>query len=198
MDDDGEVAPCAVDGPFLTDGTGRFRLRPWIPSDAPSLVAAWSVPDIARRSRPPGERSRALADRWIAGAELRRATGLVTDLVIAPPSGPEVWGEVGLVRRRWRGSDGSPERTVWELGWWVLPAHRGRGLAEAASTVLGGWAGPALGLAAWVARIEPGNVASQRVATRLGLEQRGRFDDHHDLWSGPLPASARDGTQRQV
>ena len=119
---------------------------------------------------------------------MRAAAGVAVDLVIAPPEGPEVWGEVGLVRRRWRAAGGGgDERTVWEVGWWVLPDHRGGGLAAAATALLGRWARAELGVETWVARIGPGNVASQRVATRLGLGRRGRVDADHDLWAGPVP-----------
>lgn len=182
----GGVAPQGT-GPVLVDRAGRFRLRPWGPDDAPALVAAWAVPDVADRSRAPGDRSIEAAARWIDGAEVRVAAGLAVDLVVAPSVGPAVWGEVGLVRRRWRPADGGDERTVHEVGWWVLPEHRGQGLAAAATGVLGRWARAELGVVTWVARIGPAHLASQRVADRLGLARRGRFDDDHDLWVGPVP-----------
>ncbi len=185
--------------PVLVDRSAGLRLRPWHPAEAAVLVEAWATPDIAGRARAGADRSLEGAARWIRGAAARASAGLAIDLVIAPLDGTAVWGEVGLVRRRLRSSGGSSlERTVWEVGWWVLPAERGRGRAARAVTRLGTWAGPALGVEAWVARIEPGNVASARVAEAVGLTRRGGFDAGRDLWAGPLPGGgprADDGRQ---
>lgn len=173
--------------PLLDDPSGLLRLRSWGPDDVTALVEAWATPDIAGRARVGTDRSLAAATRWIEGSSARAATGLAVDLVIGGPEGAAVWGEVGVVRRRLRSADGAGERTVWEVGWWVVPAQRGRGLASSAVTCLGGWAGPALGIDGWIARIEPAHQASQRVATRVGLARRGPFDADHDLWAGPVP-----------
>ncbi len=58
---------------------------------------------------------------------------------------------------------------------------------------LGTWAGPALGIGAWVARIAPDHVASQRVAAAVGMTRRGRFDADHELWAGPVPDARTTG-----
>lgn len=177
--------------PTLVAPTAGFRLRPWGEADAAALVAAWDRPDIAGRSRGSDDRSPAAAARWIAGAEARAATGLAVDLVIAPLAGDAVWGEVGVVRRRLRAAGQHPDvvRTVWEVGWWVVPSERGRGLASAAVVRFGAWAGGALDITGWVARIEPTNRASHAVARAAGLARRGRFDADHDLWAGAVPGS---------
>ena len=60
-------------------------------------------------------------------------------------------------------------------------------LLDTRERLLGTWAGPALGIGAWVARIAPDHGASQRVAAAAGLTRRGRFDAEHELWAGPLP-----------
>lgn len=184
--------------PVLVDREAGFRLRPWEADDAGALVEAWSTPDVAGTARGlAGDASPAAAAQWISGAAVRARAGLAIDLVVGPVEGPEVWGEVGLVRRRFRpaGGDVAPSQVVWEVGWWILPGQRGRGLARAAVARLGSWAEPALGVEAWVARIDPGNPASQRVAEGLGLVRGGRFDPSHDLWVGPVWVGPVPGSQ---
>ena len=175
----------------LSDPDHGLRLRAWRDEDAGALAAAWAVPDVRGASRAPADRSTAAAARWIAGAGTRAASGLAVDLAVSPLDGDDLWGEVGVVRRRLRApaEHGGPtrEQVVWEVGWWVLPERRGRGVATAAVRLLGTWAGPALGIGAWVARIAPDHGASQRVAAAAGLTRRGRFDAEHELWAGPLP-----------
>lgn len=178
--------------PPLVDRRAGVALRPWADHDAPALAAAWAVPDVAAQATVPGEGSVADSARWVAGAEARRETGLALDLVVGPVDGDEVWGEVGLARRVFTAGD--RRRPEHEVGWWVLPAHRGRGVATAAARLLVGWAltsshegaDEGLGLARVVARIERGAVASEAVATRAGLRRLGTLDPTRDLWATVL------------
>jgi ribosomal-protein-alanine N-acetyltransferase len=116
------------------------------------------------------------ARRWIAGEGERRRRGLALDLVIGPLDGDPVWGEVGL-----RGFDATVRRA--EIGWWLVPAVRGRGVAAVAVGLLATWAlAPPLGLRQVWARIEPDNAASARVAAAAGLRRLGTAGAH-DIWS---------------
>ncbi|HEY2522009.1 MAG TPA: GNAT family N-acetyltransferase [Streptosporangiaceae bacterium] len=47
--------------------------------------------------------------------------------IVLPGSGGEAAGTVGYGERTWQGS------SVYEMGWQVLPAHQGRGIATAAA-----------------------------------------------------------------
>jgi RimJ/RimL family protein N-acetyltransferase len=173
-------------GPFLVPelaGDG-WVLRPWRPEDAPVLAEAWSDPDIAAHCAVPDDAGPARARAWIAGWEGRRASGASLDLVVVVDDGGVV-GEVGLAPLR------GVVRDVVELGWWVLPAWRGRGLAAAAVPALAAWAATALEGRAVVARIPPGHTASERIAAAAGLVRAGRLDRTHDLWRLPTPELAR-------
>lgn len=116
-------------------------------------------------------RARRAAARWIAGEGERRARGLALDFVIGSPDdeGRQVLGEVGLTRFDDAGRA--------ELGFWLAPAARGRGLATAAVTVLARWAltpgdaGP--GLRRVWARTDPRNERAARVLVRAGFQRRG-------------------------
>jgi ribosomal-protein-alanine N-acetyltransferase len=139
-------------GPGLT-------LRPWVLADAPALVAAWADPEIQRWTGVPERRDLAAAERWIAGDEERRERWLSLDLVVE--LGGAVAGEVGL------SSFDRPAGTA-DVGWWTAPAHRGRGVASAAASLLVAWATSDLGLATVVARCDADNPASVVVARRSG------------------------------
>ena len=124
-------------------------------------------------SDPPGG-----ARRWIVGESERRVRGLALDLVISPLDDEAVWGEVGL-----RGFDAAVRRA--EIGWWLAPEARGRGVAAVAVHLVTAWAlGPPLVLRQVWARIDPDNVASARVAAGAGFRLLGRAGGG-DVWARP-------------
>ena len=116
------------------------------------------------------------ARRWIAGELQRRRRGLALDLVVSPVGGDLVWGEVGL-----RGFDPAVRRA--ELGWWLAPGARGRGVAAAAVDLVAAWSlGAPLGLRQVWARIDPANRASADVAAAAGFHRLGAAGGA-DIWS---------------
>jgi RimJ/RimL family protein N-acetyltransferase len=64
------------------------------------------------------------------------------------------------------------------VGYWLAPAHRGRGIATRATRLMARWGFSELG----VGRIEltcgPDNRASQRVAERVGFAREGVLRSH--------------------
>jgi RimJ/RimL family protein N-acetyltransferase len=156
------------------------RLRAWRddPDDVAALVAAWMDPSVARANPVPSDPSPAAARRWIAGEPERRLRGLALDLVISPFDGDDVWGEVGL-----RGFDVAVRRS--EIGWWLGPEARGRGVAAAAVDLAATWAlGEPLGLRQVWARVAPDNVASSRVAAAAGFRLLGHAGGG-EVWARP-------------
>jgi ribosomal-protein-alanine N-acetyltransferase len=179
------TGPLPAPDPPLTDAAAGIGLRAWERGDAAALAGAWAVADIAGQAAVPGAGAVDDAERWIAGAPARRVAGAALDLAVVAISAPgEVRGEVGLSRLVLRA--GAAERREWEVGWWVLPAHRGRGVATAAAGLLVGWATSELGVARVVARIDRGHGASEAVAGRIGLRRLGAADATRDLWGGPV------------
>ncbi len=59
-----------------------------------------------------------------------------------------------------------------ELSYWLVPEARGKGLAQAAVEVMLTTIVPATGVRTVVLDIEAGNLASMRLAERLGAERR--------------------------
>ena len=130
-------------------------------------MAAWRDPSVVGTNPVPADASPAGARRWIAGESERRLGGLALDLVISPLDHEPVWGEVGL-----RGFDAVVRRA--EIGWWLAPEARGRGVATVAVDLVAAWAlGPPLGLRQVWARIGPDNAASARVAAGAGFRLLG-------------------------
>lgn len=64
------------------------------------------------------------------------------------------------------------DRPAGELSYWLVPEARGRGLAYAAVLLMMALVVPDTGLRSVVLDIEAGNVASERLAERLGAERR--------------------------
>jgi len=172
--------PLPLPGPELTDAGHGVRLRRWRdqPGDVAALVAAWRDPSVVSANPVPAEVSPDRAQRWIGGESERRLRGLSLDLVMSPLDGARVWGEVGL-----RGFDRVVRRA--EVGWWLTPDARGRGLAAVAVDLLATWAlGPPLGLRQVWARIHRDNAAAARVAAGAGFRLLGVAGDV-EVWARP-------------
>jgi RimJ/RimL family protein N-acetyltransferase len=83
-----------------------------------------------------------------------------------------------------------------EIGWRLKRSAQGRGLATEGARAVQEHARQALGIDRLVAHIQPGNAASQRVATKLGLRPertgRGLHGVLVELWgTPPAPAPSR-------
>lgn len=90
---------------------------------------------------------------------------------IVAENSDEVLGTIGLWRMEWKGPQS------YEMGWFVLPEHQGKGVGtEAGRLVL------------WQARADPevrfvyaypavNNAASNAIARKIGMENLGEFDN---------------------
>jgi RimJ/RimL family protein N-acetyltransferase len=65
------------------------------------------------------------------------------------------------------------ERDSVELSYGVAPAHRNRGVATSAVSLVAGWCLDELAAARVELRIGQGNLASQRVAAKAGFRREG-------------------------
>lgn len=81
-----------------------------------------------------------------------------------------------------------------EVGWGLMPAFRGRGLASEAAIRSRAHAYDDLGWTTLISSIDPDNHASARVAERLGAVRDGYFllrGERLDIWRHPSPAALR-------
>lgn len=97
---------------------------------------------------------------WNLGSYAARGFGL---WVLTLRDGGDFVGECGLTAQTVAGV------TEIEVGYQLLPAFWGRGLATEAAAACRDFARDVAGLDRVVAFIDPRNVASQRVATKIGL-----------------------------
>ncbi|MFI5839966.1 GNAT family N-acetyltransferase [Catenuloplanes sp. NPDC051500] len=142
------------------------RLRPLRLSDAEDVVAACADP-LTQRFLPllPRPYTRSDAVWWIeegTEAEWQQGGGV---WAVADPATDRLLGTIGLHRV-------IRERAQAEVGYWVVPWARGRGVATAATVALS-----RVAFAAGFARLELitelENIASQRVALATGFQREG-------------------------
>ncbi|GAT66625.1 N-acetyltransferase GCN5 [Planomonospora sphaerica] len=137
---------------------GTLHLRPWRAEDAGVVGAALRDPEIRRWATAspeiPDEQAW-LADRIEGWADGSSASFAVADSTTG--------GVLGHIRVRTRG-DG-----VGEVGYWVLPAARGRGVAGHALGAVARWSFACLGLSRLDLRHAVANPASCAVARRNGF-----------------------------
>ena len=137
--------------------TARLTLRPPVADDWPALAAFLA-----------SDRS-----RWMGGPfGLRDAWGIFChDVALWPLFGHgalmierrdtgETVGQVGI--------NAGPLFPEHELGWFLYEGHEGNGYATESAGCLRDWAFATLGLHTLVSYVYPDNLASSRVAERLG------------------------------
>ncbi|MEU3452788.1 GNAT family N-acetyltransferase [Micromonospora sp. NPDC006766] len=142
------------------------RLRPSRPDDVADTAAACADP-ITQRFMPglPNPYTEESARWWIAEGEPAAWAAGGASYAIADPATDRLLGAVGL-------SNSMPKRRQFEIGYWVAPWARGRGVATTATRALAEQA-----FAAGCARLElladEENTASQRVALAAGFRPEG-------------------------
>jgi RimJ/RimL family protein N-acetyltransferase len=147
--------------PSLTLRNGAVVLRDWREGDEAALEPLFGDPDVARFSSLPTLYSRAGALEHIRRLRAKRAAGELLALAVTRDGGVPL-GNVNLV---FRFGDDAREAA---LGYWTSPAARRQGLAVTAAALLCDWGFRELSVTRIELLVERTNVASQRVAERLG------------------------------
>ncbi len=146
--------------------TARLRLQPWDESYTALLMELATLPAVMRYigngSPWPPERvqevSSSQREHWRRHGFGWRAA---FDRKTGAPVGAAMFNFAG------EGSGVDPDE--YEIGWWLHPRAWGAGLAREAATAVRDDAFTRLGVPSVVARIQPGNAASLRVAAAIGL-----------------------------
>jgi RimJ/RimL family protein N-acetyltransferase len=159
--------------------TERLRLEPWSSAHAGMLARLAALPEIMRyvaAGRPwtpaqAEELSAKVLAHWRTygfgwRAAVERSSGRPVGLIALALAGPDV-AEL---------ADDDHE-----IGWWIDPAAWGRGYATEGGRAVVDEAFTRVGAPSVVARIQPANTASARVAAALGLtperDTTGRFGE---------------------
>lgn len=153
----------AVSGSVIR--TARLLLRPLGPADLDALAVLLGDRESLALWGEPLDRAGAAA--WIARNRARyEADGFGRCAIVLRQTG-ELIGDCGLARTEVEG------RAEVELGWIVAGSHQGRGIATEAATAWRDHAFGSLGLTRIVSMISEENVASRRVAEKLGMRDEG-------------------------
>jgi [ribosomal protein S5]-alanine N-acetyltransferase len=140
--------------------TARLLIRPWRDADRPALERMARDAQMMRFVR----RGRILSDEEVDEILERQARHLerygVCFGAVVMKGNDEVIGLAGMQPH----DDGQ-----FELGWWIWKDHWGRGYATEAAAAFVAHGRDMMGLKRVVAVIDPPNLASRRVAEKLGM-----------------------------
>ncbi len=159
-------------------------LRTWLPEDLDALLQACQDPEIQRWTPLPSPYQPEDAELFLDACALRWVQGLASFAVLGGDES-ELLASIGFV--------GLPEVGAVEVGYWVAPSARGRGVATAATRLICDWAFDSLDFerVEWQAYV--GNDGSRRVAERCGftfegtLRSRGyQRGEYRDVWIAGL------------
>ncbi len=147
--------------------TAAVALRLAAERDIPEvLIAHQDDPELHRRLglvRPP---SGAELGRRVEGGAGDRAAGTGLWLTIVAAGADECIGQIDVHDVDW-------DHSRAELGIWIAPPHRGRGVGADALRLAGGWLLSACGLVRVQLVTEPGNAAMVAAARRAGFREEG-------------------------
>jgi ribosomal-protein-alanine N-acetyltransferase len=154
-----------VPEPPLTDGV--VTLRPPDERDLSAIEQGIADPEVVRRIGPSEHSARQTLElnrsRWTEGTGATFSICDPKDDCVG-----HVW--VNLAGSR-RGS----------LGYWLLPAARGKGLATRSVRLISRWALRELELSRLSLHTEPSNERSQRVAERSGFVREGVLRSYREI-----------------
>lgn len=153
----------------ITDGTIRLRLR--TDADTPALVAACRDPDTIRWTRVPEPYDEQAAAEWAAESTRQMESGEGIHFAIADAERDAFLGSIGVHRiNRVEGRC--------DIGYYLAPQARGRGVMTRAVGLLSGWVFENLPVERIEITIEPENAASRAVAERAGYTFEGILRSH--------------------
>ncbi len=156
------TATALPDPPLRADGIG---LRPLDWRDIDPLVEACNDPVIAEYIPVPSPYTKDDARAYAAITARGFESGDNLQFAVVDEDG-RLLGSCGL-------NHASEGRQTIEIGYWVAPWARRRGVATAAVRLLAGWALGALGFERVELYAAVDNVASRRVAVKAGFTEEG-------------------------
>ena len=158
--------------PHLADG--KVVLRPWKIDDAPALMAACREPDIAGWFGLPSPYTFGHAITWIGDARETWSDGRAAHLAVDEATTGRVVGAVGL-----GGVD--PSAAQGHFTYWVSAAHRRRGFARRALSLLATWARDDLRLERLEVAAAAGNAGGRRVAEAAGFRPEAVYRSYRQV-----------------
>lgn len=162
------AVPLVPPDPALADE--EIRLRPLTEPDVAALGRACVDAGLAAWVDPPAGSPGAAARRLLAQLRDGWEQGKTASFVYVEAETGDILALIAAIMEA--------DPAVAEVAYWVSPAARRRGIATRALRLVSRWALDELGLERLWLEIEPGNVASHRVAERNGFQREGVFRAH--------------------
>jgi [ribosomal protein S5]-alanine N-acetyltransferase len=148
-------------------GDDRMRLRLSDESDIPEVLIAYQDdPEMYLKMGEPGPPSGAELGRMAERAAADRAAGVGIRLTIVAAGADVCLGRVNVHHVNW-------EHARAELGIWVAPGARGRGLARTALRLVAAWLLQDLGFHRVQLLTDPSNEPLIRAAAGAGFQREG-------------------------
>ncbi len=146
--------------------TERLLLRKPLPGDAPALLEAFADPESMRYIGDGSTNDLAGAERAVERWLERWQNWGIGMFVVERKEDGRVLGRVGFLR--WNPETWEIGGSETEIGWGLAREHWGNGYAPEAAGALRDWAFEERGLTRLISLIQHGNLASVRVAEKLG------------------------------
>ena len=151
-----------IDPPTLTDGT--LTMRPPTMEDVDAITAACQDPEVQRWTFVPRPYRREHAEQFVSHVPAAAQSGEALTLLAI---------EDGALAGSFSVMEIDQERGYGEIGYWVAPTARRRGVATRATRLLHEWAAGTLGLTYLEIMPHEDNGPSRRVAERAGYFDTG-------------------------
>ena len=156
--------------------TARLKLRPFVEADVEAIFPVVSQPEFPKQMSWAAHRERGETLEWVKSqiAAIAENTGcawaiLVDNRAVGCVSFDEIEWQLRALR---------VDRT--ELGYWLAPAHWGKGLMTEAASAVVRFGFETIGLHKVTTRCFGENHASRRVIEKVGFRFVGRAED--DIW----------------
>jgi RimJ/RimL family protein N-acetyltransferase len=175
-------------------GDGRLLLRLPVRADVDAITLACQDPELQRWIPVPVPYERIHGEQWVddsprSWAEERELRWVITERGAGSGLGKPL-GAIGLHAR---------DATMREVGFWMAPEARGRGIMTDAARLVCGWGFDELHLGRIEWWANAGNYASRRVAEKVGFTMEGTVrarvlhrGERIDAWgAGLLPGELR-------
>jgi RimJ/RimL family protein N-acetyltransferase len=153
--------------PPLEDGV--VALRGWRTSDAPEITRMFQDREALEYTRAPSPYREGDALQWLASLPAQMRRGASLPLAVTDAADGTLLGSIEL---RMQGEGRA------ELGYVIAAWARGRGTGTRALRLLASWGFDALGLERLEVLAQPGNEASQALASRVGFAREGVLRAH--------------------
>jgi RimJ/RimL family protein N-acetyltransferase len=148
----------------IDDGTLRLRFR--TDADLEAIVAAAQDPEIPRWTLVPAGYDLDDAREFAERAQTEADTGEALSLIVVDAGTDAFLGSLGVIE-----FDHGDRRC--EIGYWLAPWARGRGVMTRAIPLLCRWLFDELGMMRIAAAAEPENERSLAVLERVGFKREG-------------------------